>query len=80
MLIKLFINYLGFVINDYEQGYYFFNRNGFFIEIVFQVKIRFIFLCIKKKLYVIYFFLFLNKLLFRVNYFFLIWFVNILGF
>lgn len=38
MLIKLFINHLGFVTNDYEQGYYSLNRNGFFIEIVFQVK------------------------------------------
>lgn len=48
MLIKLFINHLGFVTNDYEQGYYSLNRNGFFIEIVFQVKIRSTSLCIKK--------------------------------
>lgn len=50
MLIKLFINHLGFVTNDYEQGYYSLNRNGFFIEIVFQVKIRSTSLCIKKKI------------------------------
>lgn len=80
MLIKLFINHLGFVTNDYEQGYYSLNRNGFFIEIVFQVKIRSTSLCVKKKLHAIYFSLFSNKLLPRVNYFSLIWFVNILGF
>lgn len=80
MLIKLFINHLGFVTNAYEQGYYSLNRNGFFIEIVIQVKIRSTSLCVKKKLHAIYFSLFSNKLLPRVNYFSLIWFVNILGF
>lgn len=72
MLIKLFINHLGFVTNDYEQGYYSLNRNGFFIEIVIQVKIRSTSLCVKKKLHAIYFSLFSNKLLPRVNYFSLI--------